>query len=214
MKRFLMLTAAFLLILALITGYSKPQTLPAVTESTTISAAETIPAETEGDVAAVYSRQIARYYTAISQQWDEGAYWDHEMSALAAYYYEGTPLENIGFAFMDLDGNGIQELLIGAILASDRDPLVFEIWTVRNGEPAILAQSGSHNRYYLQYAQEDGLWSVAYEAENGKYANHQDHHRTADIQKQLACEQSCQHKNALLKNKNGIIIPGIPEKGK
>lgn len=171
MKRFLMLTAAFLLILALITGYSKPQTLPAVTESTTISAAETIPAETEGDVAAVYSRQIARYYTAISQQWDEGAYWDHEMSALAAYYYEGTPLENIGFAFMDLDGNGIQELLIGAILASDRDPLVFEIWTVRNGEPAILAQSGSHNRYYLQYAQEDGLWSVAYEAENGA-ANH------------------------------------------
>lgn len=171
MKRFLMLTAAFLLILALITGYSKPQTLPAVTESTTISAAETIPAETEGDVAAVYSRQIARYYTAISQQWDEGTYWDHEMSALAAYYYEGTPLENIGFAFMDLDGNGIQELLIGAILASDRDPLVFEIWTVRNGEPAILAQSGSHNRYYLQYALEDGLWSVAYEAENGA-ANH------------------------------------------
>ena len=48
---------------------------------------------------------------------------------------------------------------------------MFEIWTVRNGEPAMLAQSGSHNRYYLQYAQEDGLWSVAYEAENGA-ANH------------------------------------------
>lgn len=171
MKRFLMLTAAFLLTLTLVTGCSKPQTLPAGTESTTISAAETIPAETEGNVAAVYSRQIERYYTAISQQWDEGAYWDHQMSALAAHYYEGTPLENVGFAFMDLDGNGIQELLIGAILGSDRDPLVFEIWTVRNGEPAMLAQSGSHNRYYLQYAQEDGLWSVAYEAENGA-ANH------------------------------------------
>ena len=171
MKRFLMFTAVFLLTLTLVTGCSKPQTVPAATESATISAAETIPAETEDHVAAVYSRQMERYYTAISQQWDEGAYWDHEMSALAAYYYEGTPLENIGFAFADLDGNGIRELLIGAILGSDRDPLVFEIWTVRNGEPAMLAQSGSHNRYYLQYAQEDDLWSVAYEAENGA-ANH------------------------------------------
>ena len=172
MKRFLMLTAAFLLTLTLVTGCSKPQTAPPVTESTTIAAAESIPAETEGNVvAAVYSRQIERYYTAISRQWDAGAYWDHEMSSLAAYYYEGTALENIGFAFTDLDGNGIQELLIGAILNADRDPLVFEIWTVRNGEPVMLAQSGSHNRYYLQYAQEDGLWSVAYEAENGA-ANH------------------------------------------
>ena len=176
MKRFLMLTAAFLLTLALVTGCSKPQTIPAVTEpiaeSTAISDAETIPPETEGNAdAAVYSRQMERYYTALSQQWDEGAYWDHEMSALAAYYYAGAPLENVGFAFMDLDGNGNRELLIGAILGSDRDPLVFEIWTVRNGEPAMLAQSGSHNRYYLQYAQEDDLWSVAYEAENGA-ANH------------------------------------------
>ena len=172
MNRFLILTAVFLLTLTMITGCSKPQTVPAVTESTTISAAETIPAETEGNiVAAVYSRQIERYYAAFSQQWDEGAYWDHEMSALASYYYEGIPLENAGFAFMDLDGNGIQELLIGAIMGADRDPLVFEIWTVRNGEPTMLAQSGSHNRYYLQYAEEDSLWSVAYEAENGA-ANH------------------------------------------
>jgi hypothetical protein len=35
----------------------------------------------------------------------------------------------------------------------------------------MLAQSGYHNRYYLQYSEEDGLWSVAYEAENGA-ANH------------------------------------------
>ena len=31
----------------------------------------------------------------------------------------------------------------------------------------MVAQSGSRNRYYLQYAEEDELWSVAYEAENG-----------------------------------------------
>ena len=176
MKHFLRITAVFLLTLTLLTGCSKPLAEPTGTEliadSTITPVTEETPAETEGDaVAAVYARQIERYHTAISQQWDEEAYWNHEMSALAAYYYEQTPLENVGFGFMDLDGDGTRELIIGAILNAHRDPLVFEIWTVRNGEPVMLAQSGSHNRYYLQYSEEDDLWSVAYEAENGA-ANH------------------------------------------
>ena len=50
---------------------------------------------------------------------------------------------------------------------SDKDPVVFEIWTLKNDEPVMLAQSGSRNRYYLQYAEDDGIWSVAYEAGNG-----------------------------------------------
>ena len=176
MKHFLMITAAFLLTLTLLTGCRNPRAeLPAETNPTA-SSTETQGTMAESDtpsnsIDAVYAPQIERYYTAISQQWDENAYWDHEMSAIAAYYYNGTALDNVGFTLMDLDGNGIRELMIGAILGSDRDPLVFEIWTVRNGEPVMLAQSGSHNRYYLQYDQEDDLWSVAYEAENGA-ANH------------------------------------------
>ena len=144
------------------------------TEPATEPAKKTTPPEAdEGSsyINKVYAQQIERYYTAISQQWDENAYWDHEMSALAAYYYEGNPLDNVGFTFMDLDADGIQELIIGAILSVEQDPLVFEIWTLRNDEPVMLAQSGSRNRYYLQYAEEDELWSVAYEAENGA-ANH------------------------------------------
>ena len=146
------------------------------TEETT---AETAPAETKVDAEAeddttasytdsVYAQQIERYYTALSQQWDESAYFENEMSPLAVYYgNEGNPLDNVGFTFMDLDGDDSQELIIGAILNAQRDPLVFEIWTLRNDKPVMLAQSGSHNRYYLQYAEEDELWSVAYEAENG-----------------------------------------------
>ena len=119
----------------------------------------------------VYIKQIERYYTAVSEQWNESEYFDHGMSALAAYYYEGTPLDNLGFAYIDLDNDGTKELILGAILNAERDPLVLEIWTIKNNEPVMLAQSGSHNRYYLQYAEEDGIWSVAYEAENGA-ANH------------------------------------------
>ena len=155
-----------------------PTEVPA-TDPATEPTKEATPTETEADeddtaasdISEVYGQQIARYYTAISQQWDEMTYLDHEMSSLAAYYYEGNPLDNFGFTFMDLDADGIQELIIGAILNADRDPLVFEIWTLHDNAPVMLAQSGSHNRYYLQYVEEDKLWSVAYEAENGA-ANH------------------------------------------
>ena len=131
--------------------------------------------ETEGDAAdaleAVYAQQIQRYFTAISEQWNEGAYFDNEMSAMVSYYYEGIALENVGYTFVDLDNDGSRELVIGAIKNAERDPLVFEIWTLKDGAPVMLVQSGSRNRYYVRYAAEDELWSVAYEGENGA-ANH------------------------------------------
>ena len=182
MKKSIIIATTLLLILALLAGCNKPQPdLPVHTEptdsATTLPSTENDPTETEEDVEyegdaasyyidVVYAEQIERYYTAISQQWDEITYLEHEMSPLAAYYYEGKPLDNIGFTFMDLDGDGIWELIIGAIKNAEKDPLVFEIWALKNGEPVKVAQSGSNNRYYLQYAQEDDLWSVAYEAEN------------------------------------------------
>jgi hypothetical protein len=128
--------------------------------------------EYEGDATSyymdkVYNQQIDRYHTALSQKWDADTCMEHDVSPMITYYYEGNPLDNAGFTFMDLDGDGIWELIIGAILNGEKDPLIFEIWALKNDEPVMIAQSGSHNRYYLQYAQEDDLWSVAYEAENG-----------------------------------------------
>ena len=178
MSRSLLTTLTFLLTLTLLVGCSNPPTETESLESSTAANAtgEVSPAETEDDttcyyIDVVYEQQIKRYHTAISQQWDMDVYWDQEMSSMVVHYYDGTPLDNVGFTLMNLDGDGIPELIIGAILGSDRDPLVFEIWTVHNGDPVMLAQSGSHNRYYLQYSEEEDLWSVAYEAENGA-ANH------------------------------------------
>ena len=186
MKKLLLTATVFLLTLALLAGCSKrlPSQLAddepseSTTESATSPSTEMTPTEPEDDtqyegdassyyIDVVYARQIERYYTAISQQWDENAYLDHELSPLVTRYYDGNPLDNVGFTFMDLDGDGIWELIIGAIQNAEQDPLVFEIWALKNNEPVMLVQSGSHNRYYLQYAEEDDLWSVAYEAENG-----------------------------------------------
>jgi predicted small lipoprotein YifL len=180
MKKSIVSAIILLLTLALLASCGKPQTqLPDPTKSTaeiTTTPTGTLPTEDdteyEGDASSyyidvVYHQQIERYHTAISQQWDESAYFDHEMSVLAAHYYDEKSLDNIGFTFMDLDGDGIWELIIGAIKNAERDPLIFEIWALKNDEPVMIAQSGSNNRYYLQYSQEDDAWYVANEGSNG-----------------------------------------------
>ena len=126
----------------------------------------------EGDASSyyidvAYPEQIGRYYTALSEKWDEGKYLDNGLSALPASYYEGNPLENVGFGFADLDNDGHWELIIGAILNAEADPAVFEIWTLVDGEPVMLVQGGSRNRYVLQYVEEDRMWYVANEGSNG-----------------------------------------------
>lgn len=173
MKKIIFCVICLMLTLALLAGCASSQgqkpTAPAAdptTEATQASTTETVADEIEATtyyIENVYPKQIQRYHTAISQQWDEVTYLDNEMSTLVARYYEGTALDNVGFTFMDLDDDGIWELIIGAA----QDPLIFEIWKVQNGEPVMLAQSGSHNRYYLQYVKAADQWTVAYEAENG-----------------------------------------------
>ena len=156
MKRFLMIAATFLLILVLLAGCSKSQTEspigtePSVSPTTLTAqrqtasagkpAEETTPAETEEDaehsedpssysIDVVYTQQIERYYTAVSQQWDQYVYWDHEMSPMVAYYYDGTPLDNVGFTFLDLDSDGVRELIIGGSEMPHRT-----LWCSRSGQ--------------------------------------------------------------------------------
>ena len=154
----------------------------APTEVSTEAATESVPEDSEEDIVyegdassyyidVAYAEQIARYHTALSEKWDEGTYFENGMSTLPFYYYEGNPLENVGFGFADLDNDGHWELIIGAILNAEEDPAVFEIWTLVDGEPVMLAQGGSRNRYILQYVEEDRMWYVVNEGSNSA-ANH------------------------------------------
>jgi hypothetical protein len=117
-------------------------------------------------VDAAYAEQIGRYYTALSEIWEESKYFDNDMSALPYYYYEGEPLDNVGFCYQDLNNDGSVELIIGAIMNAEQDPVVFEIWTLVDGEPVLVAQSGSRNRYFLQFFEEENAWYVANEGSN------------------------------------------------
>lgn len=147
-------------------------------EPSTAATDESVPGETEEDIVyegdaatyyidVAYHEQIARYHAALTEKWDEGKYFENGLSSLPFYYYEGNPLENVGFGFADLDNDGRWELIIGAILNAERDPAIFEVWTLVDGEPVMLLQGGTRNRYVLQYVEEDQMWYIANEGSNG-----------------------------------------------
>ena len=146
----------------------------ATTEAASVETEEEI--VYEGDASSyyidvAYNEQIARYSAALSAQWEEGQYFENGLSALPYYYYEGNPLDNVGFGFVDLDNDGYWELIIGAILNAEQDPAVFEIWTRVNGEPVMLAQGGSRNRYVLEYVEEDNMWYVVNEGSSSAFCH-------------------------------------------
>ena len=148
----------------------EPTTVP--TEAPTETATETPTEEDvvyEGDASSyyidvVYAEQIERYYTALSEKWNEEKYIDNGMSEVLAAYYEGTPLNNVGFGFVDLDNDGRWELVIGAILDAEEYPSVFEIWTLVDDQPVMLAQANARSQYALQYVEEDNMWYIANES--------------------------------------------------
>ena len=186
MRKYLLIFVSIMLVAAMLAGCGEtqvadtPTTEPTASEPVDESVETSEEAEDdtvyEGDASSyyideVYHEQIERYYTALSEKWNEGLYFENGLSAQPYYYYEGDPLENVGFGFVDLDNDGTWELVIGAILNAEQDPSVFEIWTLVDGKPVMLAQGGSRNRYVLQYVEEDGMWYVVNEGSNSAFSH-------------------------------------------
>jgi hypothetical protein len=120
----------------------------------------------------LYGEQIEAYRTALTEQWDQESYLEQDMSGLAACYYEGDALKNVGYVLMDLDMDGSDELVIGA--KNETDPVIFELWTMdENGESVKLLTSHERNRYYLEW-HEEGIYMLENQGSNGaaNFAHH------------------------------------------
>ena len=143
-----------------------------------------------------YASQISAYRTALTERWEMDEYFARDMSPLAVYYYDNNGLENVGYAIMDLNNDGGQELLIGAIAGADTDPVLFELWTLdANQEPVKLLTSYERNRYYLQH-HEEGVYMVENHGSNGA-ANSAHHYYTVE--------------NGTLKIQQAIIFDAIAD---
>lgn len=73
-----------------------------------------------------YREILGRYYAALAGEYDE-AYWENNGLNTAAYAWLDV-IDGLGYALMDLDGNGSEELLI-----TDGDQ-VYDLYTFIDGE--------------------------------------------------------------------------------
>ena len=124
--------------------------------------AETSPAPEEGQAAAPepeppaaelpepYRELLARYVRADAEQWDPGRLTDEGLNILCRYCWESDTSGEIGYLVEDLDGNGTPELLIGVMDGENfTDRLLFDLYTLTDGEPVTLFQGWERNRWFL-----------------------------------------------------------------
>ena len=136
------------------------QTEPFVSQTT---AAETEPGwllqEDEADFEA-YRPVLEIYHQALKEKWNPGQCAENGISILTAYIGETeTPLQNLCFAFHDLDSDGDRELLIAPTVSNGFvDEMVFEAYDHTDGEIRLIFTGWERNRYYLCMEADGTVW--------------------------------------------------------
>ena len=60
-----------------------------------------------------------------------------------------NPLNKIGYAYYDVNADGIEELLIGEIAEGNWKGVVYDIYTMVDRKPQHVVSGGTRNRYYV-----------------------------------------------------------------
>ncbi len=118
------------------------ENLPEVTEEIMTKGEDNVVIDED----AIYKGILDKYYLAVSQHWNRQLLSDEGLCDLCSYY-EG--LSQIGYAFIDLDGNGVRELLIGETGADGDKGMFFDLYTIMDEEAVPIVKSGERNRYYV-----------------------------------------------------------------
>lgn len=131
---------------------------------------EAVPAPEETPtVEQAYAVVIGEYYTALEQRWNGAELMEDGLNYMAADCYGDAPLENLGYAIADIDGDGVQELLIGTIKADEfYEKMVFSLYTLdENGINKLVFDGTERNRYY--YAGENRFANLGSSAFNDSF---------------------------------------------
>lgn len=92
----------------------------------------------------LYKDILLKHQKAISEKWDSTKLEEENMS----YMYHIIPKNNIGYAYFDLNADGIEELLIGEIAKGEWKGVIYDIYTMVDRKPSHVVSGGSRNRYF------------------------------------------------------------------
>lgn len=110
------------------------------------------------DACEIYSQQVVRYYLPLAEGWTQEACSEYGLSDMLYACVGAKSLQGLGFACVDLNGDGVDELLIGSTDA--HDPMILELWAIVNEKPKLIAQAEDGSRYYLRCNENTGeyIW--------------------------------------------------------
>ena len=114
----------------------------------------------------LYGAVVMKYKKAIKEGWDQEHFSDENMSSIFALLGNKA-----GYAYLDLNSDGIEELLVGEIAEGERKGMVYDIYTMVNRKPAQVVSGWDRNYYYvLEYGGLVNIYSYsALEAEWDTY---------------------------------------------
>ena len=86
-----------------------------------------------------YMLVLERYKTALTEKWDMGQCSDNDISLMISHF--GDQPDLLCAAYVDLDENGIPELMITDGM------MLYDLYTLKNGEPVKLLTGWERNSY-------------------------------------------------------------------
>ena len=127
-------------------GYVKSQYL-------SVQAVWVAPENTAGaptvDLQDPYMPVLQRYYLALLEQWSYIKLHNEDLCEMCELHYDGNPYATIGYMLKDMNADGIPELLIGSLSEEMNKNMLFSMYCLKNGKPALVTRSWARSRKYL-----------------------------------------------------------------
>ena len=98
----------------------------------------------------LYKDIIKKHIKAVKEKWDSVKLENENMSYMynAINSTQKNPMSKIGYTYYDLNGDGIEELLIGEIADGSWKGIIYDIYTMIDRKPVHVVSGGSRNRYF------------------------------------------------------------------
>ena len=105
-----------------------------------------------------YQKVLNKYYAVVRDRWPAGQLMDLGAVSMAEYYGD-APLDNIGFVLMDLNGDKVDELVIGAVAQAEQGNEIFCIYSDPKN-PSYVINGVEGKLYYLHAGEADGTYEA------------------------------------------------------
>ena len=99
----------------------------------------------------LYHEVLKSHINAINEKYDSIMLEQNNMSYMYNILRKSGEnlLNKIGYAYYDLNADGIDELLIGEISKGNQKGIIYDIYTMVNREPKHVVSGGNRNRFFV-----------------------------------------------------------------